>query len=92
MSAPPKACTDCGEDKELRPYGKGGAWVCFACAMKDKPEAERRMVAALDAAEAADPNGIAVIGAGGPPRSLDEVLRDGDVPAALALIHSGGRS
>lgn len=34
-------CTDCGEKTELRPYGQGGAWVCFPCAMKDEPNARK---------------------------------------------------
>ena len=25
-------CSDCGQVKELRPYGKNGAFVCFECA------------------------------------------------------------
>lgn len=35
-------CQDCGKYKELRPYGKNGAWVCFKCAMKDEAEAQRQ--------------------------------------------------
>lgn len=35
----PAKCSDCGAVKELRPYGKGGAWVCLSCAMKDEDEA-----------------------------------------------------
>jgi hypothetical protein len=29
-------CTQCGKFEELRPYGKDGAKICFACGMKDK--------------------------------------------------------
>ena len=39
----PQQCDDCGEVKELRPYGPGGSVVCFDCGMKDKDEAERQM-------------------------------------------------
>lgn len=40
---------------ELRPYGPGGALICFDCAMRPehRAEADRRFDAALDAAEAA---------------------------------------
>ena len=34
----PAICTDCKASKELRPYGKDGAWVCFECMMKDEAE------------------------------------------------------
>jgi hypothetical protein len=37
-----KACYDCGTtEKELRPYGPNGSWVCFACAMST-PEREKQ--------------------------------------------------
>lgn len=36
------ACELCGKVAELRPYGPGGKSVCFACAMKDEPEAKRQ--------------------------------------------------
>lgn len=29
-------CSICGKTAELRPYGKGGAWICYPCMMKDK--------------------------------------------------------
>ena len=35
-------CDDCGKIAELRPYGKGGACVCFDCAMEDADEAEKQ--------------------------------------------------
>ena len=38
----PAECSDCGLAKELRPYGKDGAWVCFSCGMKDEEEASRQ--------------------------------------------------
>ena len=28
-------CTNCGKVAELRPYGKGGANICYCCGMKD---------------------------------------------------------
>ena len=34
-----KNCTICNQEKELRPYGKGGALICFEC-MKATPETE----------------------------------------------------
>jgi len=27
-----RACHYCGENKDLRPYGPKGEWVCFECA------------------------------------------------------------
>ena len=38
----PQLCSDCGQKKELRPYGKNGAYVCFECAMKDEPTAKNQ--------------------------------------------------
>jgi hypothetical protein len=38
----PQQCDDCGDIKELRPYGPGGSVVCFDCGMKDEAEAERQ--------------------------------------------------
>ena len=43
---PDRRCTACGKVDECRPYGKGGAQVCFDCAMatpESKAEAERQM-------------------------------------------------
>jgi hypothetical protein len=33
-------CEYCGEVKELRPYGKDGANICFDCAMKPENREE----------------------------------------------------
>lgn len=48
---PPATCELCGTMAELRPYGPGGAKVCYPCAMKDREtmeakaaEAARRVV------------------------------------------------
>jgi ribosomal protein L37AE/L43A len=38
----PMICSDCGEEDELRPYGKDGAWVCYDCGMKDEEEAKKQ--------------------------------------------------
>jgi hypothetical protein len=40
---PDGACELCGNVKELRPYGPGGANVCFDCGMKDEKSAQRAM-------------------------------------------------
>ncbi len=37
----PQQCDMCGECRELRPYGPGGACVCFDCGMKDEAGAVR---------------------------------------------------
>jgi hypothetical protein len=29
-----KKCSECGKVDELRPYGRGGAELCYDCAMK----------------------------------------------------------
>ena len=31
----PAECSQCGQIAELRPYGKGGAWICYECGMTD---------------------------------------------------------
>lgn len=46
---PPDTCEMCGQDDELRPYGPGGIWVCFECAMLDEAEAERQFEKVLNA-------------------------------------------
>lgn len=44
----PMECSDCGEEKELRPYGKGGAYVCFSCMMKDEEEGVKQLGMVMD--------------------------------------------
>ena len=44
----PSACAECGESKELRPYGKDGAWVCFDCAMEDEENAKAMFGKTID--------------------------------------------
>ena len=36
-------CECCGDDGDLRPYGRAGEWICFSCAEKDPVTTERRM-------------------------------------------------
>ena len=66
------ACCHCGTtSKELRPYGPGGTWVCFPCAMgtpERKSEAERQLGAALNAAERSDD--VIMIGEATGPRPM----------------------
>lgn len=45
---PHAECEECGATAELRPYGKDGARVCFACASKDPEETARQMKMILD--------------------------------------------
>ena len=40
---PEDICSSCKKKDELRPYGKGGARVCYECAMKDPVEATLQM-------------------------------------------------
>jgi hypothetical protein len=37
---PPRECSECGIERECRPYGKDGAQMCFDCAMAT-PESKR---------------------------------------------------
>lgn len=66
----------CGATFDLRPYGPGGALVCFDCATAT-PERERATGAAfgaqLEAAEAMSPYGTAVIGGSDGPNPLTVV-------------------
>ena len=64
------ACYYCAATSaELRPYGPGGALICFSC-MKATPEREEsakaNFGAQLAAAEAASPVGAAYIGTEAP--------------------------
>lgn len=68
-------CFYCGPtDRELRPYGPGGATICFPC-MKASPEREaaagRVFGALLDANDAISPSGIVAIGESSGPRPFD---------------------
>jgi len=44
-------CQECGQVAELRPYGRGGKFVCFPCAMKDEKEAKRQFGAILNGSD-----------------------------------------
>ncbi len=76
------ACYACGRLEqpklvELRPYGPGGALICFPCAMKPEhlAQTERQFDRALDAAEEAsraDASPVVLTTRG--PRSLDEAI------------------
>ena len=48
---PPEICQMCGEEHELRPYGLGGLWVCFRCAMKNPRVAEAAFEAQFEEGE-----------------------------------------
>lgn len=52
-------CEYCGEQAELRPYGRKGARICFVCAMtpENKAQTELSFKAQLEAIE-----GVSVIG------------------------------
>jgi hypothetical protein len=62
-------CTECNQEKSLRPYGKNGAWICFPCAMKDEEETDRNFQAQLDAA--AKVSDVILIGEPTGPRPLE---------------------
>jgi len=79
------SCHYCGPtDRELRPYGPGGAGICFPC-MKATPEreasAKQAFGAQLDAAVAISPVGITVASASGP-----QPYMPGDIPGVDELI------
>lgn len=42
VAEPPGRCQLCGEVGETRPYGPGGAQVCFSCGKADEEETERQ--------------------------------------------------
>jgi len=63
-----KHCCHCGSaTEELRPYGPGGAWVCFPCGMK--PE-NRAMTDAMFGAQLDAACPIVMIGEESGPRPL----------------------
>lgn len=70
---PARTCHYCGSsEKELRPYGPGGADVCFACAM-ETPEREKQTEGSFGAllGSAAAVSDVVAIGDSGGPRSVD---------------------
>lgn len=76
-----RECHYCGTTHdELRPYGPGGAWLCYPC-MKATPEREaqahRAFGALLDAAEQIAPTGIVAIGGQDGPQPFDQAAIDG---------------
>jgi hypothetical protein len=97
-------CHYCGRDEdhtlnergkmtvELRPYGPGGAPICFECATAT-PEREAQADAAfgalLSANEAVSPVGVAMIGASDGPVPFDpEMVEERD--GRLVLKERGG--
>lgn len=65
-----RSCVHCGtSEKELRPYGPAGSWVCFPCATAT-PEREKELEAQfgllLNANEAISPSGATALTAEGP--------------------------
>ena len=64
-----KACSVCESTKaELRPYGVGGAPICFDC-MKARPERENEAKRQFDAATRATKASMVVIGSETGPRA-----------------------
>lgn len=54
-------------ESELRPYGPGGALICYRCMIatpESEEQAKRAFMAQLEAAAAVSPEGVAVIGDG----------------------------
>lgn len=47
MSKAPECCEECGKPGDLRPYGKGGAWICMPCGMKNLKETEAQFAKVL---------------------------------------------
>ena len=78
------SCYYCGTtEKELRPYGPGGAVVCHTCAFAT-PEREKQTEQAfktlLGAAESVSPIGIAAIGQDEGPIPFDIPKSEDDIP------------
>jgi len=61
-------CSECGKDKDCRPYGKGGSMVCFPCAMKNEEETEKNFLLQLEAA--AQVSNVVVLGEESGPRPI----------------------
>lgn len=71
----PPSCHYCATtERDLRPYGPGGSWVCFSCAT-ETPEREAQAQSAfgalLDGSAAISPTGIVAIGETSGPRPFD---------------------
>lgn len=70
MAGNGERCHYCDKTDDLRPYGPGGAMVCFGCAMatpEREAETGRNFEVQLEASEAMSPHGITVIdGKSGP--------------------------
>lgn len=60
-------CYVCNEDKDVRPYGPKGEWICFDCAMtpERKDTTERMFDMQFDAAVAAG-DGVITLTENGP--------------------------
>lgn len=81
-----KCCYCAQTEDEMRPYGPGGAWVCFACATSPDrmDETRRQMDRAFDEAAAASELGGIVLGHPDGPQPLTERdLQDADVVATF---------
>lgn len=46
-------CEYCGKIAELRPYGRNGANICYACGMKNESETRAMTRAVLESCDAA---------------------------------------
>jgi hypothetical protein len=68
------SCSVCGTtEKELRPYGKDGADICYPCGMAPEniQETSRQFDRVMAKAEQeAGENGVVEIGPGHPPRPM----------------------
>ena len=73
------------KNRELRPYGPGGSWVCYPCAAtpERREQTEMNMGLAFGMAEAASPFGSVVIGPGVEPSPLV------DPPDSAAVLDKG---
>lgn len=61
-------------ERDLRPYGPAGSWVCFPCATETperKNQSQSAFGALLDASEAISPTGLVAIGESTGPRPFD---------------------
>lgn len=55
VEEPPGKCELCGAVEETRPYGPGGAQVCFGCGKKDEEEMKRQFEAFAEGKPPPDP-------------------------------------
>ena len=91
-----RACCYCGTGEELRPYGPGGALVCYGCASatpERRAEVDRHINAAFDLAQRLSPKFALIVDEHGmrlvPRSQLAQEVRDAIREALLPASRRG---